>query len=552
MNKRLCWRRVTLSAFLILGSLLAACGGGDSGIDTSAETLDFAELSDGTRGNIADPLSAGGLVIQGNPPTSVEARKQYAFKPVARDADGGKLSFEISNKPDWADFSIETGRISGIPKTSYIGTYTNIIITVSNGSNLLSLAPFSITVTPVPGGNQPPAIEGSPDHQVDVGDYYRFKPQASDPDGGALTFSINQKPDWASFNPATGELSGVPTSRDVGTRWGIVISVSDGLASDRLESFSIRVDEPLPVTARKFNPGHYITVYRTDTGGEIVGALREGVVGVQKRYIWKSLEPSQGKYNFAQIERDLATVSKQGAHLVVVIEDKSFTKEKPTPGYLGQYTYANNNNGFTVARWDPFVVRQFSALIEAMGKRFDKHPAFEGVGFQETSLSLPDGALNARKYTPQKYKEAILEVLTAATSSFPRSQVFWFQNFLKGRQEYLDQIANTMASKGIALGGPDVLPDSWDLKTVVYPRYARFKNRMPLFNSIQYDSYAHMHKDTSYPSKYWTPKELFVYARDQLHVDYLFWHKKREVDKGDYGSYTWTDALPVIRSNPAF
>jgi hypothetical protein len=107
-----------------------------------------------------------------------------------------------------------------------------------------------------------------------------------------------------------------------------------------------------------------------------------------------------------------------------------------------------------------------------------------------------------------------------------------------------------VAPKGVAFGGPDILPDAADLKNVVYPRYNIYKDQMTLFNSVQNDSYAHLHKDKSYPTKYWTPQELYVFARDELHVNYLFWTKKRDIDRGDEGSYTWKDALPVIRNNP--
>ncbi|WP_188959311.1 putative Ig domain-containing protein, partial [Shewanella ulleungensis] len=49
------------------------------------------------------------------------------------------------------------------------------------------------------------------------------------------------KPTWASFNSANGQLSGTPTNTDVGTTAGIVISVSDGNISTALTAFSITV-----------------------------------------------------------------------------------------------------------------------------------------------------------------------------------------------------------------------------------------------------------------------------------------------------------------------
>jgi hypothetical protein len=72
---------------------------------------------------------------------------------------------------------------------------------------------------------------------------YSFQPAASDANGDQLTFSATNVPAWASFDPATGRLSGTPTAADVGTYSGITIAVSDGRASTTLSAFEISVVE---------------------------------------------------------------------------------------------------------------------------------------------------------------------------------------------------------------------------------------------------------------------------------------------------------------------
>jgi hypothetical protein len=94
-----------------------------------------------------------------------------------------------------------------------------------------------------PTGNAPPTIQGQPSGSVEVGETYTFQPSASDPDGDALTFSVTNLPAWASFNSATGRLSGTPTSADIATFANIRISVSDGQASASLSAFSIAVND---------------------------------------------------------------------------------------------------------------------------------------------------------------------------------------------------------------------------------------------------------------------------------------------------------------------
>ncbi len=93
-----------------------------------------------------------------------------------------------------------------------------------------------------PSTNSAPSITGAPPANIDVSETYSFTPNASDPDGDSLTFSVSNKPAWASFDSSNGRLSGAPTLGDVGTDSGIVISVSDGTDTSSLNAFSITVN----------------------------------------------------------------------------------------------------------------------------------------------------------------------------------------------------------------------------------------------------------------------------------------------------------------------
>jgi len=99
-------------------------------------------------------------------------------------------------------------------------------------------------VSPLPpSGNGTPTISGNPPGAVTIGDAYSFTPTASDPEGDALTFGVQNIPLWAAFDTATGELSGSPTLGDIGPYNGIAISVSDGPNSASLAAFSITVTQ---------------------------------------------------------------------------------------------------------------------------------------------------------------------------------------------------------------------------------------------------------------------------------------------------------------------
>jgi len=187
--------------------------------------------------------------ISGTPVTTVVAASTYIFQPTAYDADGNALTFSIANKPVWATFSSTSGLLNGTPASTEIGTYGSISIQVSDGKSVTTLPSFSITVTSPVAGNNPPLITGVPVVSAQAGQPYSFHANASDPDGNPLTFSIQNKPVWATFDTNTGTLYGTPDDASVGNHTNILISVSDGEATSSLPAFTITVSLPATRTA---------------------------------------------------------------------------------------------------------------------------------------------------------------------------------------------------------------------------------------------------------------------------------------------------------------
>jgi nitrite reductase/ring-hydroxylating ferredoxin subunit len=177
--------------------------------------------------------------ISGSPATSVTAGQPYSFTPTASDPDTGQtLRFGIANRPAWANFDTVTGSLTGTPTSSNVGSFGNIVISVSDGIASATLPAFTITVA---SANRAPTISGAPPTSVTAGQAYSFRPTASDPDGQTLTFSIANKPVWANFSTTNGTLSGTPTSSQVGNYANIVITASDGSLSASLPAFAITV-----------------------------------------------------------------------------------------------------------------------------------------------------------------------------------------------------------------------------------------------------------------------------------------------------------------------
>ncbi len=309
---------------------------------------------------------------------------------------------------------------------------------------------------------------------------------------------------------------------------------------------------PVPVTSpRKYHPGHYASMLRKGASQAYMETvIQPGIKGIMKRYTWRQLEPTPGNYDFSELQSDLQWAQSRGMRMIAMVEDKTFMLERPNPTYLDAYTVANKGGGYTMLRWNPYVVSRFNLLLQAMGSRFDANPWLEGIALQETAPSLASTTLDATGYTPEKYRDSYLSVLNTASTSFPTSRIFWFMNFFPRNQAYIGTIATAMIGKGVVMGGPDVLPDEHTLLSMTYPFYDQFQGKLPLFGQVEDICYRHLHATPGYSTKYWTPAESFRFARDDLHVNYMIWVRIPVPTPSD--AYTWYDALPVIAANPTF
>ena len=175
--------------------------------------------------------------ITGTPSSSATVGVTYRFTPAASDGDRNTLTYSVVNRPGWMSFSGTTGVLTGAPYSNHIGTYSGIVISVSDGSSKVSLPSLSIVVKA--NSNKSPVLSGTPSTTAKAGVAYSFQPSGKDPEGKALTWRVLNKPSWASFSTSTGGLSGTPVA--AGTFAGIYISATDGVSSTALSTFAITV-----------------------------------------------------------------------------------------------------------------------------------------------------------------------------------------------------------------------------------------------------------------------------------------------------------------------
>lgn len=182
------------------------------------------------------------------------------------------------------------------------------------GSSSGGVAAASLTAS----ANRAPDIQGNPAGAVSAGQAYEFKPTATDPDNDALTFTVSNKPAWASFDAKTGRLWGTPSAAQVGQYAGIELAATDGKGRDVL-TFAITVQASskaatnvtlawLPPTENEdgstlTNLSGYRIHYGTASGAysDVVHLDNPGIT----RYVVENLTP--GTYFFS-----ITAISKNG------------------------------------------------------------------------------------------------------------------------------------------------------------------------------------------------------------------------------------------------
>ena len=125
---------------------------------TTSATVGPFRIRVTAQGHTSAPTAA--LAITGTPASTAAAGQLYRFLPTVTNAAGEALSFSILNRPTWALFNPATGLLIGTPKSDNVGTYANILISVSAGGAPVSLQAFSIQVQSA--ASDAPTISGTP------------------------------------------------------------------------------------------------------------------------------------------------------------------------------------------------------------------------------------------------------------------------------------------------------------------------------------------------------------------------------------------------------
>lgn len=295
----------------------------------------------------------------------------------------------------------------------------------------------------------------------------------------------------------------------------------------------------------KWHPGHYVFVGQAAIAPDYVLPQFRGV---QRLYAWSDLEPAEGAYDFSEVERDLALLSRAGKQLVIQVQYKAFGRDaRRVPAYIQGPAYGGGVYRASSGAWDPViwnerVGRRLDALFARLGQTYDAAPGLEAVVLPETSTSAAVGARSqpgVDAFSLPAYVSALKQRMAALREAFPRTVVIQYLNYPVSA---LDELAAFMRERGVGLGGPDVYPRESPLadpRAGVYRLYPALSGLVPLGAAVQGPNYSVAAKKRSHAfdrgldrsSVPTTPeeeqpipvREHLRLARAVLKLNYLFW-----------------------------
>ena len=286
----------------------------------------------------------------------------------------------------------------------------------------------------------------------------------------------------------------------------------------------------LLASAASAAPQNYLYVSADDFEAAKPLLRRDDISGIQVLFSWAALEPEKDRYDFSEVERDLAFAKKLHKQLFIQLQDRSFTDEWPPvprylrqePAYDGGAAHKEENPGWIALQWVPAVRDRYRRLVKALAIRFDGR--IRGINFPETAADLKAGT-TSHGFDCDTYFAAELDNAAYAKSVFRKSSVVLYANFWPcdwaNKRGYMERTFDFAVAHHIGLGGPDVLPFQKAQMNNSYGFLHRYKGKLDLVAvAVQEPDLDYVNPQTG---KTATRQDQQDFAGDYLGADIIFW-----------------------------
>lgn len=214
----------------------------------------------------------------------------------------------------------------------------------------------------------------------------------------------------------------------------------------------------------------------------------------------------------------------------LLLTTKNFRAGVAAPDYLrtpwfdgGMFEVAmfKGTIGDNITLWNNHTYYRLARLIRALATRYDGNPWFEVLIINETAFGRPIIPVTEAQCTG--FYDYLIRVDSVARQAFTRTVVIQYVNF---PPPHTSRVIQSLLDKGIGIGGPDVFLDDANHERFVYPPIEKARGKVPVGMQVESDCY--YARSLGGP---WNPppaRELYEFARDRLHSNYIFWHRVLE------------------------
>jgi hypothetical protein len=308
----------------------------------------------------------------------------------------------------------------------------------------------------------------------------------------------------------------------------------------------------------KWHPGHYVTLAGSAKANlrvhlTHIAELRDepAVEGFTVLFRWYDLERALGDYDFSLIDAYLDALegSSPKKRLIVRIVDRKFDTTDASaivPEYLRKNAAYNggvvrSRSGYVARLWEEPVMGRLVSLYQAIARRYDSDPRFEGFFTAETTLSFDDSDAPSG-YSHERLAGQYVRFIKAVKPTMPKSNLFLDTNWL-GSPTIMSALIQEARDAGVGAGGSNVVPGKLTAGqsaiTGVYG--ADYSLELPIANAVESG-------ELGGELGSFLPEQIASYAYDVLKTHYLFW--SRNTWAGTARQRWETGILPFLRTNP--
>lgn len=243
-----------------------------------------------------------------------------------------------------------------------------------------------------------------------------------------------------------------------------------------------------PITGHPF---HGIFVFNGNNSATL--ANNPNIAGTYLGYAWAQLEPTQGQYNWTQIDNDMQPWLANNKKIILRVSPSGWTGWFPdikswTPSWAlnGVQSVTESDNAIKPAYWNTAFLANYSAFIDAFGARYDGNANIICVemGIGDGGETKPDTKNNPQRlqmwqkigYSDAVWWDTIQKIAGFYQGAFKTTPLAMMPNasFIGGTKGYDEAkvtdwaIAQTppiwLQNNGIIAGQP--INQSW-LKTTI-------------------------------------------------------------------------------------